>query len=88
MFGPGQIADLRACVDALQWLCCERVPKANAPICRTATARQQAMLMRRPGDGLDRCQVLAVRLYRRRARHVPHEELVVVAARRQMLMIR
>lgn len=54
VFGPGQVADLRARVGALQRLSCECVPEAQAAVGRASTGRQEAVLMGRPGDGLDR----------------------------------
>lgn len=36
VFRPGQVADLRACVSALQWLPGQRVPEANATVSSAA----------------------------------------------------
>lgn len=54
VFGPGQVADLGAGVDALEWLSRECVPEADAAVSRSSSGRQQAVLVRRPRDGLDR----------------------------------
>ena len=72
MFGPGQVADLGAGVGALQRLAGQRVPEADAAVGRAAAAGQQAVLVRRPGDGLHRSQVLCVLLHRQHAGVVPH----------------
>ena len=53
VFGPGQVAHLRARVDVLHRLARQRVPEADAAVGRTAAAGQHAVVVRRPGD---RCQ--------------------------------
>lgn len=75
MFGPGQVADLRARVGALQRLTRQRVPEAEAPVGGAAPRRQQPVLVRRPGDRLHRRQVVAVLLHWEEAGAVPHQQL-------------
>lgn len=75
VFGPGQVAHLRARVDALERLRRERVPEADAAVGRSSSGRQQAVLVRRPRDGLHGCQMLCVLLNRRHARVIPHQQL-------------
>lgn len=87
MLRPRQVADLRAGVHTLQRLPGQRVPETNAAICRAPAAGQQTVLMRRPRDGLDCGDVIRVSLYWVDASHVPHEQLVVVTAGGQVLVI-
>lgn len=77
MLGPGQVADLRAGIGALQRLTSQGVPEADAAVSGAASRGQQAVLVRRPGDGLDGSQVLCVLLHRDDAGVVPHQELQV-----------
>lgn len=77
MLGPGQVADLRAGIGALQRLTRQGVPEADAAVSGAASRGQQAVLVRRPGDGLDGSQVLRVLLHRDDAGVVPHQELQV-----------
>ena len=86
---PGEVAHLRARVHGLQVLPGERVPEPDASVGRAAARRQQARLVRRPRYGLHRRDVIVVRLDGRVTPvHVPHEQFVVVAARRQQQMVR
>lgn len=75
VFGPGQVADLRARVGALQRLTRQRVPEAKAAVGGAAPRRQQPVLVRRPGDRLHRRQVVAVLLHWEEAGAVPHQQL-------------
>lgn len=75
VFGPGQVAHLRAGVDALERLSRERVPEADAAVGCSAPGRQQAVLVRRPRDGLHCRQVIRVLLNRRHAGVIPHQQL-------------
>ena len=88
VFWPRQIADLWPSVDALQGLTGQRVPEADALVSRAAPAGQQAVLMRRPRDGLDRSEVFRVRLDGSSACDVPHKQLVVVATAGKVLVVR
>lgn len=51
VLGPGQVADLRAGVCALQRLARQCVPEADAAVGRAASRGQQAVLVGGPGDG-------------------------------------
>lgn len=51
VLGPGQVADLRPSVRALQRMARQRVPEADAAVGRAASRGQQAVLVGRPGDG-------------------------------------
>lgn len=86
---PAQVTNLRASVNTAQWLFGGRqhVPEANAAIGSAAARAQQSPLVGRPADGLDGSSVFRVAPQRHRLRqgHVPHEQLVVVAARGQLL---
>lgn len=78
---------LAARVDALQRLPRGGVPEADAAVGGAAAADQQAVLVRRPGDGLDRGLVLAEAQHRLRRLLVPHQQLVVVAAAGQLAVV-
>lgn len=73
VLGPGQVADLGACVGALQGLACQGVPEADAAVGSAPSRRQQAMLMGGPSDGLHRSQVLCVLLHRDNTGVVPYQ---------------
>lgn len=75
VFGPGQVADLRASVRALQRLTRQGVPETQTAVGGAAAWRQQPMLMGGPGDGLHCCQVVTVLLHRDQAGAVPHQQL-------------
>ena len=79
VLGPGQVADLRAGVDALQGLGGQRVPEAHAAVGGAAPRGQQTVLVGRPGDGLDCRLVVRVGLHGAAVGQVPHKQLVVVA---------
>ena len=87
VLGPAQVAHLAARVDARERRRGLRVPEADAPVGRAAARCEQAVLVRRPGDGLDRGGVLIkAQDWRRRVRR-PDVQLVVVAARRKLLPV-
>lgn len=75
VLGPGQVADLRAGVHALQRLRCQGIPKSNAAVGGAAARGQQAVLMGGPGDGFNCSQVIDVRLHGTERRVVPHQQL-------------
>lgn len=75
VFGPGQVADLRAGVRALQRLTRQGVPETQTAVGGAAAWRQQPMLVRGPGDGLHCCQVVTVLLHWDQAGAVPHQQL-------------
>lgn len=75
VLGPGQVADLRAGVGALQGLACQSVPEAYAAVGSSASRGQKAVLVRRPGNGLYCSQVLRVLLHWKDTRVVPHKKL-------------
>lgn len=85
---PRQIAHLRSGVDALHRLAGQRVPEADAAVGGAAAAGQQTVMVRRPGDRLDGGHVLGVRLNGTERVLVPHVQPVVVAAARQILVVR
>ncbi len=62
VLGPGEVADLGPGVDALHGLAGERVPEADATVRGAAARGQEAVVVRRPGNGLHCCHVVAVRL--------------------------
>ena len=64
---------LRPGVDALQRLSGQRVPESDTSIRCSASGRQQAVLMRRPGDGFHGGHMLRVRLHGVGRRLIPHE---------------
>eukprot|EP00955_Chlamydomonas_euryale_P090117 364513-Chlamydomonas_euryale.AAC.14 len=75
-------------VDAVERRAAGRVPEADAPVGGAAARRQQAVLMWRPRDRLDRRDVVGEAVQRRRARRpAPHKQVVVVAAGRQAAAI-
>lgn len=51
VLGPGQVADLRPSVCALQGLACQCVPEADAAVGGAPAGGQQPVLVRGPGDG-------------------------------------
>lgn len=63
MFGPGQVAHLRAGVHTLQRLGGQSVPKPDTAVGSAAPRGQQAVLVGGPGDGFDRSQVIHVCLH-------------------------
>lgn len=75
VFGPRQVADLGACVRALERLTRQRVPEAQAAVGGAAPGRQQPVLVWGPGDGLHGRQVVAVLLHGEEAGAVPHQQL-------------
>lgn len=75
MLGPGQVADLRASVNALQRLPSQCVPEADAAVGSATTRGQQPVLVWRPGNGLHCCKVLCVLLDRAQAGMIPDKEL-------------
>lgn len=88
MFRPGQVAHLGVCVHTVQRLAGQRVPEPYAAVSSSPAAGQQAVLVRRPGYGLHRGQVLHVGLDWGRAGGVPNKQAVVVATGRQVLVVR
>lgn len=60
------------CIDALHGLARQGVPESDTPVSRPSSRRQQPVVMRRPGDGLNSRQVIGVGLDRRLRLHVPH----------------
>ena len=59
-----QVAYLTPRIDTIDPRSRQTVPKSNASIRRTPTARQQAMLVRRPRYRLHRRGVISKRVYR------------------------
>ena len=80
VLGPHEVAHLRPCVDGGQRHVVHRVPEADAPICCAPARGQQAMLVRRPRDGLHRRLVLIELQDRLVTLQGPHAKLVVVAS--------
>ncbi len=75
MFGPGQVADLRAGVHTLQGLRGQGVPKSDTAVGSAAPRGQQAVLVRGPGNGFHCSQVIHVCLHRAQRRVVPNQQL-------------
>lgn len=88
VFGPGEVAHLWPRVHALQWLAGERIPESYTPVGCASPASQQPVLVGRPGDGLHGRQVVRVGLHGRYIVHVPHKQLIVIAPRGQVLVVR
>ena len=88
MLLQGTSSDLTSRINGLHGLAGERVPEADAAVRGAAAAGQQPVVMRRPGDRFHRRQVVRVGLHGPEAGQVPHEELVVVAAAGQVLVVR
>mmetsp|Transcript_2387 Transcript_2387/g.8793 ORF Transcript_2387/g.8793 Transcript_2387/m.8793 type:complete len:246 (-) Transcript_2387:411-1148(-) len=63
------------------------VPEAHASIRSPSARGEQPVLMRRPRDGFDGSLVLRVSQHRVGARGVPDEEVVVVAAARELAVV-
>mmetsp|Transcript_45852 Transcript_45852/g.139263 ORF Transcript_45852/g.139263 Transcript_45852/m.139263 type:complete len:444 (+) Transcript_45852:221-1552(+) len=84
--GPGEVAHLTSGVDAVEGGAAEGVPEADAPIGRTTPGSQESVLVGTPRDRLDGGGVLgeAVDGTAGVILDVPHEELVVVPAGRQV----
>jgi len=89
VFRPGEVANLRAGIDALQRSVGGGVPKADASIGSTATRGEKAVLMRRPRDGFDGGLVL--RQAQRRAAAGggggPNQELIIVPTTREFAIV-
>mmetsp|Transcript_31408 Transcript_31408/g.59737 ORF Transcript_31408/g.59737 Transcript_31408/m.59737 type:complete len:488 (-) Transcript_31408:17-1480(-) len=80
----GQIANLTPRINTINPLPRQTIPKANTPIRRSPSARQQPMLMRTPSDRLDRRRMIRKRVKRLSVLlHIPHQQLVIVPARRE-----
>ena len=54
IFTEEQITDLRPSVNTVHHFPKVRVPESNTPVSSPTARRQQPMLMRRPGERLDR----------------------------------
>lgn len=67
-----------ACVYAVERRVCGSVAEAYAAVCRATAAGQQAVLMRRPGDGLHSRRVVTKAQDGRVRVLVPDEQLVVI----------
>jgi len=81
---PHQVADLRPRVHRMQGRVRGGVPEPDAPVGGASSGRKEAVLVGRPGDGLDRRRVLHEAQPRAQRAVVPDEELVVVAPRGQL----
>ncbi len=75
MFGPGQVADLRAGVHTLQRLWGEGVPKSDTAVGSAAPRCQQTVLVGGPGNGFHCSQVIHVCLYWAQRGVVPNQQL-------------
>ena len=64
-----------------------RVPKSDASVSRAAACREQAGLVRTPGNCFHSCLVLREFCHRLITISVPYHELVIIAAARQLLAI-
>ena len=75
-------------LNALEVLQLDSVPELNCSVLRATARRQQALLMRRPGYGFH-CGLMVVELRQRlrRASRAPQHQLVVVAARSELLIV-
>jgi len=58
VFCKHEVADLTSCFNALKILELDGVPELDGPVLRATTCGQEALLVRRPGDGLDRSLML------------------------------
>ena len=66
----------------------QSVPEPDVPVRRAAPAGQEAVVVGRPGDGLDSSHVVAVGLHGSRLGAAPNEQFVVVAAAGEVLVVR
>lgn len=85
VFTPGEIADLAARVDLPRVLPGQGIPKNNPPIRGAAAGGERAVVVGRPGDRLHGGGVFAELEERVRGEFVPHEKLIVVAARGELV---
>ena len=72
---PGQVADLGAGVDRLECMPRNSVPESDGLIRRPPTGGQDAVLVGRPSNGLDRSRVLPIALERDWREGSPHKKL-------------
>jgi len=82
-----QVADLGACVHAVDRLQGVRVPKTNAPIGRAATRCKETRLIWVPGNGFHGCLMLRELGDGLLSVEVPYQKLVVVATAGQLLPV-
>lgn len=75
------------CVKVIQGGGGSGVPEPYASVCCASSGREQAMLVRRPGNGLDRCCVVRELEHWAAGLLVPDVKLVVVAARRYLPVV-
>jgi hypothetical protein len=76
-----QVAHLASCLQVVDRLKRMRVPESDALVGRASAAREEPVLVRRPGDGFDGCQVMRkLCLWRRVVLNAPYHQLVVVAS--------
>mmetsp|Transcript_28191 Transcript_28191/g.42678 ORF Transcript_28191/g.42678 Transcript_28191/m.42678 type:complete len:281 (+) Transcript_28191:125-967(+) len=84
-----QVTDLAARIHPVHRLARQRVPESDTPISRATSATHRTMLMRRPCNSLHRGDVLAeFNQWLDVVRLVPDQQLVIVASRGQLLLVR
>jgi hypothetical protein len=87
VFGEEEVADLRAGVDRVDLRRVAGVPEADHPVRGATAGGEQPVLVRRPRDRLDRGLVLLELDEGVLGVQVPDEELVVVAAGGELLVV-
>lgn len=88
VFGPGQVADLAARVHLLDKGASGCVPEFNRAVCGTTTRSKQMVLVRGPGNSLDRGTVVGEAIKGSFVQLVPYHKLVVIAAGCQLTIFR
>lgn len=84
-----KVAHLAPRVDRLKGLQFQCVPEFNSPVLGAASRSEQPVLVRRPGNRLDGCLVLAEareRLYG--VLGAPNKQFVIVASRCELLLVK
>ena len=80
VLGEKEVADLASCFEGAEGSQGQRVPEADAPVSCAATTGEEAVLVGRPGDGFDGCDVVSeLDLGTRAVVDAPDEEFVVIA---------
>jgi len=88
IFCEHEIAHLAACLHRLQIFQLDGVPELYCAVLGTASRRQQALLVGRPGDGFD-CGLMVVELRQGlgRATGAPQHKFIIISPRSQLLVV-
>ena len=80
IFWEHQVTYLTARIYTIQHSIVKSVPEFDSFVSRTASARQNSMIVRTPSDALDCCSVAGEFAYRSGGVGAPDEEFIVIAS--------